>query len=123
MRVPAFGRRVLPAVLLVLAAAPVAAVEAPPTLTPDLIRDARRLAAGHCQGCHGMDGLSKQANAPNIAAQPFEYLVVQLKAYRDGQRHQEQMSIAAQNLTDEEIVKLSAYYAAIEIEAVSIPGR
>ncbi|MGQ0665250.1 MAG: c-type cytochrome [Pseudomonadota bacterium] len=38
-------------------------------------RQARSLAAQYCQGCHGMDGLAKQANAPHIAGQPLDYLV------------------------------------------------
>lgn len=86
-------------------------------------RAGRLLAARSCQACHGMDGLSKQANAPNIGGQPEEYLLAQLRAYRDGTRKQEQMSIAAEGLTDEQILALVAYYAAIEVEAVRIPGR
>ncbi|WP_204251037.1 c-type cytochrome [Elioraea rosea] len=86
-------------------------------------RAGRLLAARSCQACHGMDGLSKQANAPNIGGQPEEYLVAQLRAYRDGTRRQEQMSIAAEGLTDEQILALVAYYSAIEVEAVRIPGR
>lgn len=86
-------------------------------------RAGRLLAARSCQACHGMDGLSKQANAPNIAGQPEEYLIAQLRAYRDGTRRQEQMSIAAEGLTDDQILALVAYYGAIEVEAVRIPGR
>jgi len=123
MRLASIGLRAIPVVLSLVAASTVLAAEAPPRLTPELLKEVRTLAASHCQGCHGMDGLSKQANAPNIAAQPFDYLTAQLKAYRGGQRHHEQMSIVAQNLTDDEITKVAAYYHAIEIEAVSIPGR
>lgn len=126
IRLGAWGRRGIPAVLPIFATAFAAvspAAAQAPNLTPELLRDSRMLAASHCQGCHGMDGLSKQANAPNIAAQPFDYLVAQLHAYRGGTRQQEQMSIVAKALTDDEIVKLAAYYAKIEIEAVSIPGR
>lgn len=86
-------------------------------------RAGRLIAARSCQACHGMDGLSKQANAPNIGGQPEAYLVAQLRAYRDGTRRQEQMSIAAEGLTDDEIAAVVAYYSAIELEAVRIPGR
>jgi cytochrome c553 len=86
-------------------------------------RQGRRLAAQSCQGCHGMDGISKQANAPTIAGHPVDYFIRQLTAYRDGGRHDEQMSIAARDLTDEQIRALAAYYSAIELEAVRIPGR
>lgn len=86
-------------------------------------REGRRLAAQTCQACHGMDGISKQANAPTIAGHPEDYFIRQLRAYRDGVRHDEQMSIAARDLTDEQIRALAAYYSAIELEAVRIPGR
>ncbi len=86
-------------------------------------RAGRLLAARSCQACHGMDGLSKQANAPNIGGQPEEYLIAQLRAYRDGTRQQEQMSIAVEGLTEEQFLAIVAYYSAIELEAVKIPGR
>jgi cytochrome c553 len=83
----------------------------------------RRLAAQTCQACHGMDGISKQANAPTIAGHPEDYFIRQVMAYRDGARHDEQMSIVARDLTDEQIRALAACYSAIELEAVRIPGR
>ncbi len=86
-------------------------------------RQGRRLAARSCQGCLGMHGLSKQANAPTIAGHPMDYFIRQLTAYRDGGRHDEQMSIAARDLTDEQIRALAAYHSAIELEAARIPGR
>ena len=40
-----------------------------------------------CQTCHGMDGLSKLPEAPNLAGQVEPYLVKALTEYRDGKRH------------------------------------
>jgi cytochrome c553 len=74
-----------------------------------------------CQGCHGMDGLSKQPNAPNLAAQPEIYLIKAMKEYKDGTRKDEQMKVAAEALSDKEIADVAAYYAAIEIEVVKKP--
>ncbi len=68
-----------------------------------------------------MDGLSKQPDAPNLAAQPEIYLVKALKEYRAKQRRHEQMNVVAEGLTEAEIANVSAYYAAIEIEVVAKP--
>jgi cytochrome c553 len=82
---------------------------------------AGRQVALMCQGCHGMDGISKQPDAPNLAMQPEFYLEKSLRDYRSGARKHEQMNVAAQALTDQQIANVAAYYAAIEIEVVKTP--
>jgi cytochrome c553 len=74
-----------------------------------------------CQGCHGLDGLSKQPDAPNLAMQPDIYLVRSLTAYKTGERKHEQMKVAAEGLSEADIANVSAYYAAIEIEVIKKP--
>lgn len=78
---------------------------------------AGRSAAGACAACHGRDGISMAPNAPNLAGQPADYLAEQLRAYRDGERAHEQMTLIAQSLEDGEIDDLAAYFAAIEVRA------
>jgi cytochrome c553 len=68
-----------------------------------------------CQVCHGLDGVSKNPDAPNISGQVESYLIRSLKAYRDGERKNEQMSVVAPTLEDADIADLAAYYAAIKI--------
>jgi cytochrome c553 len=68
-----------------------------------------------CQTCHGLDGLSKLPEAPNIAGNPEGYLVKSLNAFRKGERKNEMMSIVAQPLSDQDVADLAAYYAAIEV--------
>ena len=82
--------------------------------------DARagRAKAVTCQACHGMDGLSKHPEAPNLAGQIENYLVKSLAEYRSGARKNEMMTIAARDLTDEDIANLAAFYASIQIEVV-----
>lgn len=87
---------------------------------------AQDLAAGRkkaiaCQACHGMDGIAKLPDAPNLAAQPAAYLERELRAYRSGARRNEVMSVAAKSLTDDDVRDLSAYYAAIQIEVKAVP--
>lgn len=73
-----------------------------------------------CQACHGLDGLSKLPDAPNIAGQPAGYLERGLRAFRDGSRKHEVMSVVAKTLDDTDIRDLAAYYSAIRIE-VTLP--
>lgn len=75
-----------------------------------------------CQACHGTDGISKVPDAPNIAGQTEPYLAMQLQAFRSGARKSETMSLVAQTLSDKDIEDLAAYFSAIEIKVVRIPG-
>jgi cytochrome c553 len=79
--------------------------------------------ADKCQICHGLDGLSKIAEAPNIAGQNEQYLVKQLTAFKSGERQNEMMSLVAPDLSDQDIEDLASYYSAIEIKVVSVPGQ
>jgi cytochrome c553 len=83
---------------------------------------AGRMKALMCQACHGMDGLSKAPDAPNIAAQLEPYIVAQLKAYKSGTRKNDAMSVVAPSLSDTDIDDLAAYFSAIEINVVKVPG-
>ena len=70
----------------------------------------RQKVAGICQACHGMDGLSKNPEAPNLAGQTEEYLVKALNDFRSGERKNEMMSMMAKTLSDADIANLAAYY-------------
>ncbi|MFK8081465.1 MAG: cytochrome c [Granulosicoccus sp.] len=64
-----------------------------------------------CAACHGADGKAIQPAYPNLAGQHASYLAKQLTEYRDGGRVNALMSGQATNLTDQDILDLSAYYA------------
>lgn len=90
------------------------------------IASAQDVAAGRrkavaCQTCHGMDGIARLPDAPNLAAQPAAYLEREMRAYRSGARRNEVMSVAAKPLSDDDIRDLAAYYAAIRIEVKAVP--
>ena len=76
-----------------------------------------------CAVCHGLDGLAKIAEAPNIAGQNEGYLVAQLQAFKAGDRKNEMMSIVIQQLSPDDLQNLAAYYSAIEISVGKIPGQ
>ncbi|WP_407522907.1 c-type cytochrome [Methylobacterium oryzisoli] len=79
---------------------------------------AGRRKAVACQACHGLDGVSKLPDAPNLSGQVEPYLVKALGEFRDGTRKNEVMSVAAKDLTDSDIADLAAYYSAIQIEVI-----
>lgn len=106
----------------VLAAGATLLLAAVPARAQD-VAAGRRVAVQVCQSCHGMDGIAKLPEAPHLAAQDGIYLARQLTAYKSGERQNEQMSVVAQELTEQQIADVSAYYNAIEIEVVKLPGR
>jgi cytochrome c553 len=84
---------------------------------------AGRAKAMMCQACHGLDGLAKTPDAPNIAGQTEPYLMTQLQAFKSGVRKNDAMSVVAPSLSDKDIEDLSAYFAAIEISVGKLPGQ
>ncbi|MCJ2043939.1 cytochrome c [Methylobacterium sp. J-078] len=82
---------------------------------------AGRKAAIACQTCHGLDGVSKLPEAPNLSGQVEPYLVKALTEYRDSVRRNEIMNVVAKPLSDAEIADLAAYYAAIQVDVLP-PG-
>lgn len=81
-------------------------------------KEAGRRTVVVCQACHGMDGLSKNPEAPNLAGQVESYLAKALRDYKSGARKNDSMNIVAKDLTDADIDNVAAYYAAIEIDVL-----
>ena len=79
---------------------------------------ARAEAAG-CFACHGVDGvatadgLATDKNVPNLAAQPDLYLQFQLVFFRKGVRKNEVMNAMAEQLSDDDLRNVSAYFASL----------
>ncbi len=70
-----------------------------------------RKMAGQCSTCHGIEGYAKIPIAPHIGGEPAGYIASQLRAFREGDRTHEMMSVVAKSLTDQQIADLSAWYA------------
>ena len=81
---------------------------------------AGRKKAMQCAACHGIDGISKLPNAPNIAGSPAIYLEKQIKAFRSEERKDEAMNVVAKPLSDADIADLAAWYAGLEV-SVTMP--
>jgi len=67
-----------------------------------------------CSACHGSNGISMIPMYPNLAGQKEQYLVLQMKAFRDGERKNMVMAPMAAGLSDTDIANLSAYYASLD---------
>jgi len=64
-----------------------------------------------CAVCHGADGNSSNPVWPNLAGQHVQYLIKSMKDYRDGKRDDPQMNAMVQNLSNQDIADLAAYYS------------
>lgn len=67
---------------------------------------------GLCAACHGDDGHARIPGAPNLAGQPYAYLLQALHEYRSGQRNVPVMRAASGPLTDKDMQALARWYAA-----------
>ncbi|WP_158972246.1 cytochrome c [Paraglaciecola sp. L3A3] len=67
-----------------------------------------------CVACHGMKGVSMIPMYPNLAGQKEQYLALQLKAFRDGERKNMIMAPMAASLSDDDIANLAAYYSKLD---------
>ena len=68
-----------------------------------------------CQNCHGEDGRATLPGAANLSGQQKEYIVEQLRAFRSGSRHNEQMSVVAKTLSDADIENVAEWYSSIKV--------
>jgi cytochrome c553 len=97
------------AALLALAAC---SKEPAPAAPPAVDLEAgKAIAQATCSGCHGMDGRGEAGNIPNLAAQPADYLVEALHAYKDGRRHHAALQNMAAGMSEADIRNIAGYYA------------
>jgi cytochrome c553 len=64
-----------------------------------------------CVGCHGENGISQLENIPSLAAQPDQFIQWQLVYFRAGARKNEQMQPIVEQLNNDDIRNLGAYFA------------
>src|SRR5262252_4619721 len=66
-----------------------------------------------CSSCHGDNGISETENIPSLAGQPDQFVQWQLVYFRAGSRKNEQMQPIVEQLTNEDIRNLGAYFASL----------
>src|ERR1700704_4601476 len=77
--------------------------------------------AAQCTPCHGESGISETENTPSLAGQPDQYLQWQLVFFRSGSRKNEIMQPMAEQLSNEDIRDLGAYFASLPPTKASAP--
>ena len=74
-----------------------------------------------CAGCHGEAGISQTENIPSLAAQPDQFLQWQLVFFRGGSRKNEQMQPITEEISNDDIRSLGAYFASLPPPKASQP--
>ena len=73
-----------------------------------------RSLAANCAACHGTNGNSVGGAIPALAGMNKEYLLNQIKAFRDGKREATVMHQIAKGYSDAEMVALGDYFSALK---------
>lgn len=71
--------------------------------------------AAVCAACHAADGNSPAADFPKLAGQNAGYLAKQLAEFKSGKRENEIMYPIAQELSEQDMLDLAAYFAEQEV--------
>src|SRR5665213_4269471 len=66
-----------------------------------------------CAACHGDNGISQTENIPSLAGQQDQFIQWQLVFFRSGARKNEQMQQIAEQISNEDIRTLGAYFASL----------
>jgi len=78
------------------------------------VAEGKRVAQSTCARCHGANGISTTKDVPHLAGQRPAYLYLEMRAYQSGARDDKAMTAAVRFLSDDALVKVSAYYASLE---------
>lgn len=73
----------------------------------------KAIVEAHCTGCHTLEGRGKTGEIPNLAAQPEQYLVDAMLAYREGGRSHSALRDLVQGFSDSDILNIAGYFAGL----------
>ena len=82
--------------------------------TPEDIAQGKLLAEQTCASCHGANGISQTAAVPHLAGQRSAYLFNELKGIQAGARGETPMNNQVKFLSDDALLKVSAYFASLD---------
>jgi cytochrome c553 len=112
------GRTVMRTVLTGLLAVAIAICAASAQAADDA---AGKEKAALCAGCHGENGISTTANIPSLAGQQDQFIQWQLVFFRSGARKNEQMQAIVEQINNDDIRTLGAYFASLTPPKASTP--
>lgn len=76
------------------------------------LQRAEEIVSGRCFLCHGMEGESSSPLFPRLAGQHAKYMAKQLADFKSGKRKSDTMKAQAEELTEQEILSLGAFFEA-----------
>ena len=71
----------------------------------------KAIAEADCSSCHGMDGRGATPEIPHLTAQPTQYLIEAMHAYRDGGRLHAALQDMTSGMSEADIANIAAYYS------------
>jgi cytochrome c553 len=71
----------------------------------------KAIAEKQCSACHGLDGRGATPEIPNLTAQPAQYLIDAMHAYRDGGRLHAALQDMTTGMSEADITNIAGYYA------------
>jgi cytochrome c553 len=74
-----------------------------------------------CATCHGENGISQMENTPSLAGQPDQFIQWQLVFFRSGARKSEAMQPIADQIDNQDIRNLGAYFASLTPPKAALP--
>lgn len=81
----------------------------------DTVQLHQRALAAMCANCHGTEGRTTDGSAiPSLAGMPRDYMVTQMKAFREGTRPATVMHQLTKGLTEEQIQSVSTYFSSLK---------
>ena len=116
-----------PLVYLAASLASVAALGAHAQAAPQGNADAGKNKVFQCQGCHGIPdwktAYPEVYRVPKLGGQKPAYIVAALKAYKAGERDFATMRAMVNNLSDQDMADIAAYYGAEQPKVASAEGE
>jgi len=71
--------------------------------------------AATCAACHGTEGRTTEGSAiPSLVGMPRDYMIMQVKAFKDGSRPATVMHQLSKGFTDQQIETVAAYFASLK---------
>lgn len=75
------------------------------------LKAGKAIAEADCSDCHGMDGHGTTPDIPHLTAQPLNYLVEAMHAYRDGGRMHAALQDMTSGMSEADILNIAGYYS------------
>jgi cytochrome subunit of sulfide dehydrogenase len=73
--------------------------------------DNTRYLASNCANCHGTNGATNVPGAFQLAGQKADYIVEQLRAFKDGKKSATIMHQIAKGYSDQQVLALANYFS------------